>query len=210
MTKKQQNLLKISELAKEAGVLASTIRYYTDIGLLTAKLETQGGHRLYDKETCLATINKIQFLSHKGYTIEDIKKELLNNSNKKNILVIDDEPEIGGLIKDIAKDFFQNLYVQIAYDGFTAGKVLSEYIFDLIILDLMLPGLNGFDVCKQIKENRFLANSKIIVVTGYDNLENRENIYKCGVDDYLTKPLELKILIEKISQLLDIPHTPHT
>lgn len=204
MSKKDKNLLKISQVAKIAGVLPSTVRYYTDIGLLHVSGETPGGHRLYDRESTLQTIREIQFLNQKGMTMDDIKKELTLKKTNKKILVIDDEPEIGKLVEQIVADNFPNCEVKVVYDGFTAGKLLSDYIPDLIILDIMLPGVNGFEVCQQIRHTPILANVKILSVTGYDSPENIQKIKDCGANDYLAKPMDIKILKQKISELLDI------
>ena len=204
MTKKTKDLLKISEIAKEVGVLPSTIRYYTDIGLLHVSAETPGGHRLYEKTHALQTISRIQFLSQQGLTMEQIKKELESGIDKKKILVIDDEREVGNFITELVKSHFPDFEVKVVLDGFSAGRILSEYIPDLIMLDLMLPGINGFDVCKQIKSSKHLTGIKILAVTGYDSDENRAKILACGADDYLAKPMDLNVLDNKIITMLNL------
>jgi len=197
-----KKLLKISEAAKLVGALPSTIRYYTDIGLLKYRDETKGGHRLYDADEVVSVVSKVKFLSSKGLTMEEIKKELSLSSNSKKILVIDDEPEVGNLVQDIVKEKFPNTEIKVVYDGFSAGRILSEYLPDLIILDLMLPGINGFEVCRQIRASEFFKKVKILAVTGYDTTENKEKIMSSGADDYLAKPLEVGILAEKIKRLM--------
>jgi len=200
-----KKLLKISEAARVVGVLPSTIRYYTDIGLLKYRGETRGGHRLYDENEVISVVNKVKFLSSKGLKMEDIKKELSQNQKgAKKILVIDDEPEVGNLVKDIAAEKFPSAEVRVVYDGFAAGRILSgEYLPDLIILDIMLPGINGFEVCRQIRSgSEFLKGVKILAVTGYDTTENKEKILASGADDYLAKPLEVATLAEKMRKML--------
>ncbi|MFH1368402.1 MAG: response regulator [Elusimicrobiota bacterium] len=204
MARKHKNLLKISEIAREAGVLPSTVRYYTDMGLLNVSGETPGGHRLYERDFTLQAISKIQFLSQQGLTMEDIKRELDSTVGKKKILVIDDEPEVGNFVSELIKTHFPDFEVKIVYDGFTAGRILNEFLPDLIVLDLMLPGINGFDVCKQIRSSKYFSNIKILAVTGYDSAENKQKIISCGADDYLAKPMDLKILEEKIISLLQL------
>ncbi|PKN02114.1 MAG: hypothetical protein CVU77_01450 [Elusimicrobia bacterium HGW-Elusimicrobia-1] len=197
-----RKLLKISEAAKLVGVLPSTIRYYTDIGLLKSSDETKGGHRLYDPDDVAAIVNKIKFLSARGLTMDAIKKELAAGRKSKKILVIDDEPEVGNLVRDVAAEKFPDAEVKIVYDGFTAGRALSDYLPDLIVLDLMLPGINGFEVCKQIRASKFMNGVKILAVTGYDTTENKERIMKSGADDYLAKPLEVAALAAKIKKMI--------
>jgi len=200
----RRNLMRISEIAKKAGVLSSTVRYYTDMGLLSAAGETRGGHRLYDESTVLNAIRKIQFLNKQGLTIEQIKKDLNFSSGRKKVLVIDDEPEVGEFVSELVKNNFENVEVNIVYDGFAAGKILNEYLPDMIILDLMLPGVDGFEVCKQIRNSELHKRVKILAITGYDTQENREKIIACGADDFLAKPMDLKVVKLKLSTLLKI------
>lgn len=199
----QKNLLKISEIAKKVNVLASTIRYYTDLGLIEVSDYTEGGHRLYSEAAVLPRIRKIQWLEHKGLTIEEIKKELTSTEGIKKILIIDDEPEISELVIDLIKNKFPN-EVKVVYDGFAAGRMLNEFLPDLVILDLLLPGVNGFEVCKQIKQDRYLKDTKVLTITGYDSEEHRKKIMDAGTDDYLAKPMDTKIFYEKICKLLNI------
>jgi CheY-like chemotaxis protein len=204
MSKRSKGLLKISEVAQEAGVLTSTVRYYTDIGLLTVSSETPGGHRLYERDATLSAIKKIQFLNQQGKTMEEIKNELTTATVQKKLLVIDDEPEVGNLIIDLVQSHFNNIEVRVVRDGFSAGRVLSEYLPDLIILDLMLPGVNGFAVCQQIRATEHLSRVKILAVTGYDSPDNKQKILSCGADDYLAKPMDLHAIESKIVSLLQI------
>lgn len=204
MQKRPENMVKISEIAKAAGVMNSTIRFYTDIGLLKKAGETIGGHRLYDKNLTLSKIKKIQFLIQKGLTIEQIKTEMVDAESKKKILVIDDEPEVGHLIEGVVSASFPGFTVKIVRDGFSAGNTLNEFFPDLIVLDIMLPGVNGFDVCRQIRSNKLFSNLKILAITGYDSPENRSKILECGANDFLAKPLEVPSLEDKINKLLNL------
>jgi CheY-like chemotaxis protein len=199
----KNKLLKISEIAKKADVLASTIRYYTDLGLIEVTNFTEGGHRLYSEEDVLPRIRRIQWLERKGFSIEQIKSEIESNKGLKRIMVIDDEPEIGELVVDLLKNKFPN-EVKVVSDGFTAARMLNDFLPDLVILDLLLPGINGFEVCRQIKKDPYLKETKILTVTGYDSEEHRNKIMEAGTDDYLAKPMDIKIFYQKICRLLNI------
>jgi CheY-like chemotaxis protein len=196
--------LRISEIAKKAGVLPSKIRYYTDQGLLEISGQTQGGHRLYDEHQTMRVLRKIEFLSNKGFSIEEIKQEMLKSAGKKKILVIDDEPEVGQLIKDVIESELPEAETRIAYDGFAAGRLVTEYMPDLIILDLMLPGVNGFEVSREIRKLPHMGNTRILAITGYDSPENRQKIMESGANDYMAKPMDINVLKEKIVALLGI------
>ncbi|MBU2614613.1 MAG: response regulator [Elusimicrobia bacterium] len=196
-------LLRISEIAKKAGVLPSKIRYYTDMGLLNVADQTEGGHRLYNEQEALQKLNIIEFHSKKGLTIDKIKAELERTVTKKKILVIDDEPEVTQLVEDVLKNKI-DAEVKVAYDGFTAGRLITEYIPDLIVLDIMLPGVNGFEICKQIRTLPFLKDIKILAMTGYDSPDIKQKIFDAGANDFLAKPMDIAVLIEKASKLLNL------
>ncbi|MBU0952551.1 MAG: response regulator [Elusimicrobia bacterium] len=196
-------LLRISEIAKKAGVLPSKIRYYTDMGLLKVADQTEGGHRLYNEQETLQKLNLIEFYSKKGLTIDKIKAELERTVTKKKILVIDDDPEVAQLVEDVLKNKM-DAEVKVAYDGFTAGRLITEYIPDLIVLDIMLPGVNGFEICKQIRTLPFLKDIKILAMTGYDSPDIKQKIFDAGANDFLAKPMDIAVLIEKASKLLNL------
>jgi two-component system, OmpR family, response regulator len=199
---RQEKLLKISEVAEKAKVLPSTIRHYTDIGLLRFAATTEGGHRLYDELETLGQMARIKLLSARGLSLPEIRAEL-GPEAKKRILVVDDEPEVGDLVKDtlLPRHPFD---IKVAMDGFTAGRMILDYLPDLVVLDLMLPGINGFDVCKQIRADQALAATKILAVTGYDTPENIQKIMEAGADTYLTKPFDTREIIRAVSKLLSL------
>lgn len=201
--KSRKDLLKISEMAQKADVLVSTIRYYTDIGLLKAAMTTEGGHRLYEEIPTMERLGKIKKLVAKGLTLPEIQSQIEDEIATKKILVVDDEPEIAEFIKDLLADQFPH-QLEIAPDGFAAGRLVHSFGPDLVILDLLLPGVDGFQVCKSIRQDPDTQNVKILAVTGYDSTDIREKIIESGADDYLGKPLEVPSTLEKISKLLAV------
>lgn len=114
------------------------------------------------------------------------------------ILLVEDEEEIRKVIKmNLEIDGFEVIAVD---DGKMAIKVANEQYFDLIILDVMLPGVDGFQVCEQVR----LRNSKvgIIIVSAKDTSEDRITGLKLGADDYLTKPFNLEELLLRVDALI--------
>jgi len=203
MRKSKPSLLKISEMAQKADVLVSTIRYYTDMGLLKAATTTEGGHRLYEETPTLDRLSKIKKMVAKGMTLPEIQTHIDEEMITKKILVVDDEPEIVEFFRDLLADQFRH-QLQSAADGFTAGRLVQVFQPDLVILDLLLPGVDGFQVCKMIREDPESANTKILAVTGYDSEDIKEKIIQSGADDYLGKPLEYQTTLDKISKLLGV------
>ncbi len=198
----QLGLLKIGELAERSGTPISTIKYYTDLGLLRVHEYMSGGFRLYNEKESLLRLKRIKEMLAQGYSIKDIK-ENIDKITVLKILVIDDEIEVHDFVSSVLEDF-NSIEVKSVYDGFSAGIAVNEYMPDLIILDLLLPGVDGFKVCASIKNNPKLKDIKILAVTGYDSPEYREKIFQAGTDDYLPKPIELNLFREKIRKLLNI------
>jgi len=201
--KSRQGLLKISEMAEKADVLVSTIRYYTDIGLLKAAMTTEGGHRLYEENPTMERLNKVKQMVSRGLTLPEIKTQIDDEVATKKILVVDDEPEIADFLRDLLADVFPHK-LKSATDGFSAGRLVNTFSPDLVILDLLLPGIDGFQVCKMIRDDESTKGTKILAVTGYDSEEIRTKILASGADDYLGKPLDYNQTMDKICKLLGI------
>ena len=118
------------------------------------------------------------------------------------ILIVDDEKPIVNLIRRalLKDDPDYNIYA--ADDGFEAGKQISVYKPDLVILDLMLPKIDGFSICKNIKSDDTTRHTKVLVITGFPSDARKKRILSCGADDYLEKPFDIEVLIEKLHDLL--------
>ena len=80
--------------------------------------------------------------------------------------------------------------MEVANDGFEAGQKLQTFRPHTVLLDLMMPGINGFDVCRKIKENPETRDTRVVVMTGYHTLENMMQAMEAGAEACLTKPLD--------------------
>lgn len=119
--------------------------------------------------------------------------------NKKKILVVDDEVRIAEFIKKTMES--ENYFVELAQDGKEGLMMAESGKYDLIVLDMMLPRLNGLEVCKALRENEI--ETPIIMLTARDTIEDRLNATDSGADDYLSKPFVMKDLLLKIENLTD-------
>jgi len=117
--------------------------------------------------------------------------------NKSHILVVDDDTRIRELIKQYLND--NSFIVSSARDSGDAKIKLRQFRFDLIILDVMMPGQNGFDLTKEIKNT---MNVPIILLTAKGEVENRIQGLELGADDYLGKPFEPKELLLRVKNIL--------
>jgi heavy metal response regulator len=117
------------------------------------------------------------------------------------ILIVEDEPRVAGFI---AKGLREQAYaVDIAADGEEALYHASENDYDLIILDLMLPVIDGVTVCRRLRSSGL--RKPILMLTARDAVDDRVTGLDCGADDYLTKPFDFKELLARIRALLRRP-----
>ena len=118
-------------------------------------------------------------------------------NNKKHILVVDDDNRIRDLLKEYLND---KKYIVSTADNADNAKIkLDQFKFDLLVLDVMMPGQNGYDLTKEIKEK---INVPIILLTAKGEVENRIKGLELGVDDYLGKPFEPKELLLRINNVI--------
>jgi len=115
-----------------------------------------------------------------------------------NLLVVEDEPNVVSVISRGLTD--EGFTVSIAPDGLIGKQMAIENNFDLIILDIMLPGINGLELCKIIKENK--PGTPVIMLTALGTTENVVNGLDNGADDYLVKPFKFAELFARIRMLL--------
>lgn len=116
-----------------------------------------------------------------------------------NILVVDDDPEIIDLLRlDLELMGFN---VDAANDGMNALKKAEAKPYDLIVLDVMMPKLDGFEVCKRIRANRASASVPIVLLTAKGTIEDKIRGFNAGADDYLVKPFEFQELMVRMRAL---------
>ena len=125
------------------------------------------------------------------------------DSGKRRILVVDDDPEIVELFVDVLERDGR-FEVKTAATGYDAGMVTQEFNPDLIILDYMLPDINGNVVCQTIRQKPEFEHTKIIIVSGVVNQEEINDLLKSGANEFVKKPFNIEKLIEKIGELLAV------
>lgn len=120
------------------------------------------------------------------------------------ILVVDDDASINELIK-INLELAGYKVVQ-AYDGIKAFALAKQELPSLVVLDVMMPEVDGFTVAKRIRENPQTKNIPIIMLTALSQLDDKANGFNIGVDDYLVKPFEVEELLMRVRALLKRTH----
>ncbi len=117
---------------------------------------------------------------------------------ERKILIVEDEQKIADTLKfGLVENGF---YAETAYDGRIGQQLFASHAFDLVILDINLPGMNGYELCKIIRIKN--PNIPIIMLTSLSSLNDKIDGYDAGADDYMVKPFEFRELLLKIRALL--------
>jgi len=124
-------------------------------------------------------------------------------SGKRKVLVVDDDRDLVELIVDVLErdGRFETRTVN---NGFDAGMMVKEYRPDLIVLDVMLPDINGKEVCQRVRNDSSLDEVKIICISGMVEENKISELKAAGANDFLQKPFDTERLIERLCALLDI------
>ena len=121
---------------------------------------------------------------------------------KKNVLIVDDEPHIVNLIKlSLNKDQYD---VTGAYAGREALLHIDKKIPDLVVLDLMMPGVNGYELCKALRENPKTRKIPVLILSAKSQMNDKLHAIDVGADDYMTKPFDPMELVKRIKLNLNM------
>lgn len=114
------------------------------------------------------------------------------------ILIVEDEPKVASFIK---KGLEENQYeAEIAYDGISADKLSHLYIYDLYILDIIIPGISGLDLCRKLKKQK--PDVPVLMLSALGTTDDKLIGFDAGADDYLVKPFEFRELLARVKVLL--------
>lgn len=124
-------------------------------------------------------------------------------SGKRKAMIVDDDRELVELIQDVllADGRFE---VRAVNNGFDAGMMVREYRPDVLILDVMLPDINGKEVCQRVRSDSSLDDVKIICISGMVEQDKIADLRAAGANDFMQKPFEVDALINRICRMLDI------
>jgi len=133
-----------------------------------------------------------------------IPESLLTRGNARKILIVDNDANMVSSLKRLLKKD-ASFEVDVAYDGFEAGIKFLLFKPDIIILDMRMPGMNGFEVAQKVKNSAGSVNTSIIVVSAYFEQSDKKRLSDIGVDACFDKPFNSDALVEQIYKLLGIP-----
>lgn len=132
----------------------------------------------------------------------NIPTDALENGKKK-LLIVDDEQDLVDLMAD-AFDRDGRFEIRTANNGFDAGMQVKEFRPDIVILDVMLPDINGKEVCQRVRSDSTLDSVRIICISGMIEQDKIGELRTAGADDFVQKPFTVDRLIERVCDLLEI------
>lgn len=131
------------------------------------------------------------------------EREFIAENNKEILLIVDDMPDIRSFVKEIFEENYQCIE---ASNGIEALEIIKNNLPSLLISDVMMPEMNGFELCKQIKENIETSHVPVILLTAKTGYQAELNATECSADAYITKPFKEQLLKLKVEKLIQQRH----
>ena len=179
------------EAAKLCHVSPLSIINWVNADRLPA-FRTPGGHRRIRRE------DLVRFMRDTGMPVPE---ELREGSGRPRVLVVDDEASIRDVLSENLTGRSPSYEVMTAADGFEAGRLVATFRPDVVLLDLRMPGVDGFQVCKTIKADPETSSTVVIAMTAYYTPETEARILECGALRCVVKPIEPSALATQIDAL---------
>lgn len=138
-----------------------------------------------------------QFMKDNGIPTDALE------SGKRKVLIVDDDEDLVELLVDVfARD--GRFEIRTANNGFDAGMFVKEFRPDLVVLDVMLPDINGKEVCQRVRQDDTLDSVKIICISGMVEQDKVADLKAAGANDFIQKPFTVDKLLDRACDLLDI------
>lgn len=198
-TDKKNRLYSALEVANICGVVNQTAINWIKNGYLRASQTPGGQYRVHPEDL-------IDFLQSRGMQklmTEELQRIMQEQMSYDSIMVVDDDEQLLNSMMDFLREEYPKFDLYAAADGFQAGRVISEHKPKVIILDIDLPGENGYTVCKAIRADETLGVPIIIAVSGLSEDEVRDKAVEAGADTFVKKPLEFDEIPEIIKELVN-------
>jgi excisionase family DNA binding protein len=197
MAKKEKKVRIFSalEVADICGVVNQTAINWIKNGFLKAFMTPGGQYRVYAEDL-------LAFLSSRGMRVPaDLAESPDDGPDWGRVLIVDDDQNINTLLKRYLGHRMPSWTVMQAFDGFEAGKLLSESRPGIVLLDISLPGIDGHKLCRRIKEDPTLGMPVIIAITGLTDEDLEETILREGADAFFRKPLDFDRMFDRIQEI---------
>lgn len=182
---KEKAYLTPLEVAEKLMVSPVTVRQWAAKGQLKAHT-TLGGHRRFMRDEV------DRFAREHGLASQD------NDDQKIRILIVDDDEHLARYLVELFTGLNEDVVVETAGDGFEAGRKTLRFRPHVMLLDLMMPGMDGFELCRVLKEDPETRTIRVIAMTGYPTQENVDLVLAAGAEECLAKPIETETLLAAV------------
>ncbi len=182
---RHKEFLTPKDVATLLRVKPGTVRLWTQDGRLRTTL-TPGGHRRFSYH------DVEQFARKHNIAIPTRAGDSLR------VLVVDDDKRLARMIKKMLLSTDDSIQVELAHDGFVAGQTIEKFKPHVVILDLVMPGVDGFELCKLLKNNPETLDVRIIAITGNPNPAAAKKILRLGAEVCIPKPVKAEELISAV------------
>lgn len=183
-----KDYLSPNEVARMLKVSPITVRQWASRGLIDATT-TGGGHRRFTLEAVR------RFASERGIVLPRDA-----GGPVRRVLVVDDDRQLNRFLVELINAWSRRmqaeLKVDFAYDGFEAGSKVHTFDPDVVLLDLMMPGVDGFEVCQRLKSDTATCHMRVVAMTGYYSPDRVQRILASGADRFLRKPFSNAEVLE--------------
>jgi CheY-like chemotaxis protein len=186
------------EVANLCGVVNQTAINWIRGGYLKAFKTPGGQYRVYPDD--LAT-----FMNDRNMHIPEKLLNVCNDAESyktKSILIVDDDKGLNSVIAQYLATKFDGIEIVQAFNGFEAGHLMSENHPKCLILDLDLPGIDGFEICRQINEGSPYGNPAVIIITALQDADAEARCRNYGVMHFFRKPLKMEELSDAVRKIL--------
>lgn len=183
---KHKTHLTPNEVAELLMVNPVTVRQWASRGLLRS-LTTPGGHRRF-------LLSDVEEFARSRGSVPAARK----SGRPDRVLIVDDDVQLGMFLAEIIKGRDPKIAIEVARDGFEAGVKVESFRPHALLLDLMMPGMDGFEVCRRLRARPTLNHVRIVAMTGFPSPENVERIMTAGADACLPKPLDTERLLAEL------------
>jgi excisionase family DNA binding protein len=183
-----------SEIAGYCAVTNDGVLKWIKSGKLRA-FSTPGGHYRVSSEDFRAFLDKFDMPIDESF--------FRGFERPRSVLVVDDEPNIREIVRRLLNEMDEEMHIEEACDGYEAGIKVGSLQPDLVIMDVMMPRVDGISLCRSIRENPKTASIKVLAITAFPEQDNVKKMYDAGADLCLIKPLQFEHFRLEVTRLLN-------
>ena len=192
-TKMRSQLLTTGEIAKYCQVSQRAVYQWISAGKMKS-YKTPGSHSRVNREDFLSFLRSYHMAIPQEFHAQPPEEKWLR------VLIVEDDCGIVKVIQNTLASS-ERFLTKVAYDGFNAGLLFSQFRPDIVTLDLRMPMVDGFEVCAQIRQDPANQDVKILIISDVDDPQEQKRILQMGADDLLVKPISSAELMKRIERL---------